>query len=73
MSSKIVINGITRNIESPSISYETVAELTHPKRDHRGLSMTWKRPDGASGILSTGLEVRVADGMVINAMYTGNA
>jgi hypothetical protein len=71
----IVVNGKPQATPNSSISYEEVLDLGFPGAELwlRTPSMTWRAKDGRGGTLAPGQRVNVSEGMVFNAVHTGNA
>jgi len=68
----IVLNGTPMPIEAPSLTYEDIVFMAEGVTG-RILSVTCRVPGRVSFIVTPGDEIRVIDGMVINAMSTNNA
>lgn len=68
----IILNGSPVPFDRQRIDFETVAHLAG--KSPEGLSVTWRvRSTNSGGMLTAGQSTDVVDGMVINAMLTGNA
>lgn len=73
---QIIVNGERHDIPRGDVDYQTIATLAG-KPDDQYLSVTYRwRGEGdiaRSGILCSGESIAGADGMVFNAVNTGNA
>lgn len=73
----ITVNGTRHDVsQGEIISYETIAAMAG-KPDDKFLTVTYRAPPVGdvqrSGILMPGAIMAVADGMIFNAIRTGNA
>jgi len=67
----VVINGQKLTVATEVLSYRGIVALAG---ERPGASVTYRERDGGrSGVLFTGEKVIVTDGMIINAVMTGNA
>lgn len=69
---KIIVNGTTHEVESSVLTFEDVIQLAD---ESLFASVTYCRAAGpkSEGCLSQGQSVAVQEGMIINAIVTGNA
>ena len=70
---KISINSKEHEIANTAIDYLSATGLAFPGTPDVLFTVTWKRPDGASGTLGHGQKVMVVEGLIINVAYTGRA
>lgn len=70
-SMRVTINGKQRDIANTTIDYLSATALAYPGHADVLYTVTWKRPDGASGSLIYGQRIVVVDGMAVNVAYTG--
>ena len=75
----ITVNGKSCTVDAGDISYDDIQTLAEdcegPTRPGMSITYRTKRPgdEQREGILSWGKSVRVEDGMIFNAYFTGNA
>jgi len=70
---KVIVNGCEHRVETDRLSYADVAALAG-KPGAKELTMTYDRAAyKKQGLLSPGESIKVVDGTIFCAVYTGNA